>query len=87
MREPGVDADQSGAGPTQRVNPAQRTPADLLDETLRSTGIRDVSLRVHKAPTAETSTDYTISEGEPTHRADTGLPIDLPKEKPGLAAA
>jgi hypothetical protein len=87
MREPGVDADQSGARPAQRVEPPVRTASDLLDETLRSPRIRDVSFKVHQAQAAGKSTDYTILEGEPTRRADTDLPIDLPRVKPGLAAA
>jgi hypothetical protein len=86
MREPGVDADQSGARPAQRVELPVKTASDLLDETLRSPSIRIVSLNVCTPQAAEKSTDYTILEGEPTRRADTDLPIDLPWVKLGPPA-
>jgi hypothetical protein len=87
MREPGIDADESGDGPSRRADPPAGAVADPHPKGMRSSRTANFLLRLRKTPAAEKTVDYTILEGEPTDRADIGLPIDLPRKAPGLAAA
>jgi hypothetical protein len=75
MSEPGITTDQSRERPSRRANLSSH-PFEAPRRLLRFARLRRIVLTWQRAPQAETSTDYTTVEGDPTSRADTGLPME-----------
>jgi hypothetical protein len=80
MSEPGITTDQSRIRPSRRANLPLQVSLEVLRGKPRFARLRRIFLSWRNAPAAERTVDYTSLEGDPTLRADTGLPIDRRKK-------